>query len=133
MDLNNLKPDLADEGVVMEVVHPDTEEPIDDMTITLMGQDSAAYRKLALKKQQAVLSRLSKGKKAAEFKAEQIEADAIDELVALTVTWTGFDRGKDEIEPTPKNFREIYTDFRWIREQAQEFVANRANFFRKAD
>ena len=133
MDLNNLKPELADEGVVMEVIHPDTEEPIAGMTITLMGQDSAAYRKLALKKQQAVLSRLSKGKKAADFKAEQIEADTIDELVALTVTWSGFERGEDEIAPTPANFREIYTEFRWIREQAQAFVADRANFFRKAD
>jgi hypothetical protein len=135
MDLNSLKPALADEGAVLELVHPNSEEAIPGMTITLMGHDSAAYRKITLKKQQALLSRLSKGKKAIDYKAEQIDPDTVDELVALTVGWTGFEMKDADgilypLEATPDNCRTVYTEWKWIREQAQEFVSNRAHFFR---
>lgn len=130
MDLNKLKPALADEGAVLELLHPDTEEVIPGMTITLMGHDSATYRKITLKKQQAALSRLSKGKKAIDYKAEQIETDTVDELIALTVGWTGFELDGAPLEATPDNCRTVYTEWKWIREQAQDFVSNRAHFFR---
>lgn len=130
MDLNKLKPALADEGAVLELLHPDSEEVIPGMTITLLGHDSAVYRKITLKKQQAALSRLSKGKKAVDYKAEQIETDTVDELALLTVSWSGFELNGEALEPTPENCRTVYTEWKWIREQAQDFVSNRANFFR---
>ena len=37
--------------------------------------------------------------------------------------------GKD-LEPTPENILMVYTEWTWIKDQAQEFVNNRANFFR---
>lgn len=130
MDLNKLKPAKAEEGAVLELVHPDTEEVIPGMTIRLLGYDSSVYRKIALKKQQAALNRISKGKKAMDLKAEQIEEDTIEELVALTVEWTGFEMEGEALPCNPENKRMVYSDWRWIKEQAQEFVANRANFFR---
>lgn len=133
MDLNNLKPVLADEGAVMQVVHPDTEEPIEGMTITLLGQDSNVYEKISLKRSQAALARISKGKKAIDMDAQQVQANMLDDLVALTVDWTGFELDGKPLKPTPENVREVYTGWKFIREQAQEFVADRANFFRKPD
>lgn len=130
MDLNKLKPAKAEEGAMLELVHPDTEEVIPGMTIRLLGYDSSVYRKIALKKQQAALNRISKGKKAMDLKAEQIEEDTIEELVALTVDWTGFEMEGEALPCNPENKRMVYSDWRWIKEQAQEFVANRANFFR---
>lgn len=130
MDLNSLKPVKADKGATLEVLHPETEEPIEGMTITLLGQDSAVYRKLQLTKQQAILNRMAKGKKAAELDAEKLADESIDDLVKLTVKWTGFEVNGEALAATPENFRTVYTEWPWIREQAAEFVANRANFFR---
>ncbi len=130
MDLNKLKPVKADEGSVLELRHPESEEPIAGMTITLLGQDSAIYRKISIAKQQAVLSRMSKGKKALDLDAEKLAEDSIDELVKLTVDWSGFKLDGKDLECNPKNARTVYSEWPWIKEQAQEFVANRANFFR---
>lgn len=130
MDLKNLKPVMADEGALMQVRHPETEEAIEGMTIILLGQDSAVYRKIQLAKQQAALSRISKGKKAVDLDAEKLAEDSIDDLVKLTVDWEGFTLDGKTLEATPENVRMVYSEWNWIKEQAQEFVADRANFFR---
>lgn len=130
MDLNSLKPVKADKGATLAIVHPETEEPIEGMTITLLGQDSAVYRKIQLAKQQAILNRMAKGKKMVDLDAEKLAEDTIDDLVKLTVKWTGFEMNGEDLPCTPENCRMVYSDWPWIREQAQEFVANRANFFR---
>ena len=130
MDLNSLKPVKADKGATLEIMHPETEEPIGGMTITLLGQDSAVYRKIQLAKQQAILNRMAKGKKMVDLDAEKLAEDTIDDLVKLTVKWTGFEIGGEDLPCTPENCRMVYSEWPWIREQAQEFVANRANFFR---
>lgn len=130
MDLNSLKPVKADKGATLEIIHPETEEAIPGMTITLLGQDSAVYRKIQLAKQQAILNRMSKGKKMVDLDAEKLAEDTIDDLVKLTVKWSGFEMGGEDLPATPENVRMVYAEWPWIREQAQEFVANRANFFR---
>lgn len=133
MDLNDLKPVKADEGATLQIVHPETEEPIDGMTIILLGHDSAVYRKMQLAKQQAILNRMAKGKKAAELDAERLNADLIDELTKLTVGWSGFTLEGKELKATPENVKTVYSEWAWIKDQAQEFVSNRANFFRGDD
>lgn len=134
MDLNALKPVKADEGAVLQIVHPETEEPIEGMTITLLGQDSATYRKIQMAKQQAALNRLAKGKRiATDLDAEKLAAEMIDDLAKLTVKWTGFELDGKPLKCDKDNAVTVYTDWPWIREQAQEFVANRANFFRGND
>lgn len=130
MDLNSLKPLMADDGAVLSLVHPETEEVIEGMTITLLGQDSKVYRKIQLAKQQTALNRISKGKKAVDFDAEKLAEDSIDDLVKLTVSWTGFTLDGDKLECTPDNVRKVYGEWVWIKEQVAEFVAERANFFR---
>jgi hypothetical protein len=134
MDLNTLKAVKADEGAVLQIAHPETEEPIDGMTITLLGQDSVMYRKIQMAKQQAALNRLAKGKRAtADLDAEKLAGDMIDDLAKLTVSWTGFELDGKPLKCDKSNAVTVYTDWPWIREQAQEFVANRANFFRGND
>ncbi len=130
MDLNSLKPVMADDGAVLNIAHPETEEVIEGMTITLLGQDSKVYRKIQLAKQQTALNRISKGKKAVDFDAEKLAEDSIDDLVKLTVSWTGFTLDGDKLECTPDNVRKVYSEWVWIKEQVAEFVAERANFFR---
>jgi hypothetical protein len=131
MDIRKMRPAKADEGAVLQLVHPDTQEVIEGVTITLLGQDSKVYRKIHLAKQQAALNRMSKGKRATDLKAEQLQESVIDDLVKLTVAWTGFEDGDEFLECTQENARAIYSDegLNWIKEQAEEFVADRANFF----
>lgn len=132
-DLNSLKPVMADDGAVLNIVHPETEELIEGMSITLLGQDSKVYRKLQMGKQQAALNRMAKGKKAIDLDAEKLSEDSIDDLVKVTTAWTGFALDGKDLEFTPENIRMVYTDWAWIKEQVQEFVGNRANFFRAND
>jgi hypothetical protein len=129
-DLNSLKPVRADDGAVLEVVHPESEEVIPGMTITLLGQDSKVYRKIQLAKQQAALNRIAKGKKAVDLDAEKLAEDSIDDLVQLTTGWSGFTLDGVTLECTPDNVRKVYSEWAWIKEQVQEFVADRSNFFR---
>lgn len=130
MDLNTLKPKLADEGAVMEVRHPETEELIEGMTLTLLGKDSAVYRQLRRKRQNAALARVSKGKKALDTDAEKMEAEGLEDLVALTRGWTGFTLDGVPLEFNAENVRKVFSGWEWLREQAEEFVSSRANFFR---
>ena len=130
MDLNKLKPVMADEGAVLELKDPGTEELIPGMTITLMGQDSGVYKKILLAKQQAVLTRMSKGKKALDMDAAKMAEDGIDDLAKLTLGWEGFELDKKKLEPTQENIRMVYSEWTWIKDQVQEFVADRAHFFR---
>lgn len=129
-DLNSLKPVKADDGAILEVAHPESEEVIPGMTITLLGQDSKVYRKIQLAKQQAALNRIAKGKKAIDLDAEKLAEDSIDDLVQLTTGWTGFTLDGDVLECTPDNVRKVYAEWAWIKEQVQEFVADRSHFFR---
>jgi hypothetical protein len=129
-DLNSLKPVKADDGATLQIVHPESEEVIDGMTITLLGQDSKVYRKIQLAKQQAALNRIAKGKKAIDLDAEKLAEDSIDDLVQLTTGWTGFVLDGSPLECTPENIRTVYGEWAWIKEQVQEFVADRSNFFR---
>ena len=129
-DLNSLKPVMADDGAVLQITHPESEEIIEGMAITLLGQDSKVYRKIQLAKQQAALNRISKGKKAVDFDAEKLAEDSIDDLVKLTVAWEGFTLDSKKLDCTPENVRKVYNEWSWIKEQVSEFVADRANFFR---
>jgi hypothetical protein len=129
MDLNNLKPTRAEEGAVMEVLHPDTEEVIEGMTVTLLGQDSSVFKNLKRRKQNAMLTRMSKGKKAVSMDADTLERDALDEVVALTVDWKGFELDGKKLSFNEENARMVYSEHEWLMQQAQEFVANRSNFF----
>ncbi|AGN30433.1 hypothetical protein SXAG_00152 [Synechococcus phage S-CBS4] len=129
MDLNNLKPTRAEEGAVMEVLHPDTEEVIEGMTVTLLGQDSSVFKNLKRRKQNAMLTRMSKGKKAVSMDADTLERDALDEVVALTVDWKGFELDGKKLPFNDENARMVYSEYEWLMQQAQEFVANRSNFF----
>lgn len=129
-DLNSLKPVKADDGAILQIVHPESEEPIDGMTITLLGQDSKVYRKIQLAKQQAALNRIAKGKRAVDLDAEKLAEDSIDDLVQLTTDWSGFMLDGVTLGCTAENVRKVYGEWAWIKEQVQEFVADRSNFFR---
>ncbi len=123
----------SNSGAVMEVEKPDGTVARDDSgkaiyTITLLGVDSAEYKKAA----NANLNRRLT-KRNMKITAEELEIEGIDTLVAVTKEWSGFKGGDGKPLPcTAANVRSLYRDYPVIREQADKFVNERTNFLVKS-
>ncbi len=112
----------ANEGAKMEVRDaagvPLTKPDGTPITITLLGRDSDTF----VKQENANTNRrLAQGPRL-KLTAEALKAEAIGLLARCTVAW-------DFDEPcTYETATELYTRFPAIKEQADEFIADRANF-----
>lgn len=128
MDLKKLDTvSAANAGAVMQVTHPGTGDDIKGMTITLMGMDSDVYRKEIKKRAEKSLNSRNKREKVDLDEAEKKGAEL---LAKLTLSWTGFEEGKDKLECTPANAQRIFLEYRWLRDQAEQFISERANFLK---
>lgn len=98
------------------------------VTLTLLGPDSDKYRAMTRAQVRKRFSRMSASDAAKDTFAED-EADALEILVACTVDWSGILTTKGEPIPcTPETVRALYSGFPVIRDQADVFMASRANF-----
>jgi hypothetical protein len=114
------------------LVHPVTRQPLRDAEgneayIDHYSGDSEAARK----HQRAVTRRRLAMRGRMKFTPEELEAEAIDSLVALTTGWYLVDLHGSVIDTpfTQENARELY-GLGWLREQVDESVADRGNFLR---
>ena len=123
----------ADEGSWMQVEHPITRAPIEGCRILLRGEDSPTAKAHARRVIDQRLRARSKSRKPVEITSAELENDAVAHLVVLTAAWEGvaFD-DTGEAPCTPENALRAYTEFPFLREQAQEFTEDRANYFRGA-
>jgi len=117
----------------MTIIHPFTNQPLRDADgkeawIAVLSSDSEA----AVKHQRAVTNRRLAMRNRNKVTAEEIDAEAIDLLAALTKGWRLLDLEGNplEIEFTEANARELYgaPAFTWLREQVSIFAAERSNF-----
>jgi hypothetical protein len=135
MDLSNL--DLqpsADQGSDLHLEHPVTGEKLyfgeaDDrkpMTIRLVGRDSKRFRR----KEAEILNR-TMAKQSRKASVESSEENGIELLAACTIGWSGIAFGGEEVAFSEKAAAELYAKpgYKWIREQVDRFIAERANFF----
>ena len=128
MDLSNLMADVS--GSVMTLRHPATDEVISDdkgkpMTITLVGTDSDQHRK-EVERRFSELQR-NKGRKAQSVDLDDAEQKAVELLTCCTVDCHIVFDGK---AVALADIGKIYAEpkLRWLREQAEACVADRANF-----
>lgn len=132
----------ADQGAVLKVLHPENQAPFEGaggelVTLTLLGKDSDEWVRAERKSKQALREGLMRRQKYSAAGEDHSEALA---LAAVTKGWTGIPLawlepgGKDESPApfTPENAGKLYANrgVRWIREQADEFIADRANFLK---
>ncbi|MBF0394893.1 MAG: hypothetical protein HQL38_19630 [Alphaproteobacteria bacterium] len=120
---------VANSGAVMTLLHPATRQPLagDDgnpITITLAGQDSEAWRKA----QRAVSNRRLAARGKSKLTAEDLEAESLAMLAQCTLGWTGVALDGKPLDCTQANARQLYERLPWVREQADDFVADRANY-----
>lgn len=125
-DLATLKQSQMDFAAV-EITNPATGEPT-GIKITLAGPDSDAYRKIAMKVQNEQLQYAMKNR--GKTTAERLAANALETLIGATVSWEGLAEDGKELECTPENVRRVYTEFPFIKEQVDEFLGDRRNFFK---
>ncbi len=135
MDLSTLDTTAVSEiGAKMEVQHPGTgavvmQEDNKPVTITLAGQDSDLYRKADRRITDKRLKN-SAGARRTVLTSEGIEADNLERLVACTIAWDGLTFEGSTPDCTPENARALYKKLFWLREQAEAFIAERANFLK---
>ena len=116
----------AEEGAVMQVKNPLTGEAL-GATITLIGTDSKAFRDLAKQRATAALKRT---------KEEQENYDSDDEMSVMlskcTLAWLGVEEGVEAVEFSQENALMMYRKYRWLRDQVDQFIGDRANFLPSA-
>ena len=116
----------AEEGAVMQVKNPLTGEAL-GATITLIGTDSKAFRDLAKQRATAALKRT---------KEELENYDSDDEMSLMlskcTLAWSGVEEGVEAVEFSQENALMMYRKYRWLRDQVDQFIGDRANFLPSA-
>jgi len=129
MDLSKLNVvELANEGAVLELLHPSTGEVLTDekkeskvFFLRLLGSDSDTYRNAIKRRFES--NNKNKNKKldldAAQRKAAELLAKCTVDCYML-----------EDDKPVECNLSEmtrVYLKYPWIREQAEEFMADRSN------
>lgn len=117
----------------MIIVHPVSRQPLRDLEgreafIELYSSDSEVARNHIRAVSRRRLALRGRGK----VTPEELEAEQVELLAVLTNSWylLGLDGEVIGVDFTTENARELYSDpsVAWLREQVDEFAADRANF-----
>lgn len=122
------------------LTHFKTGEPLThsngtEVVINLFGMDSEAYQRSDRRSRQA--SRDAAFKRKGGLKPAEEDDLVIEMLVECTAGWQGIPAGwvdgspnAEPIEFNRANCRRLYENrkFKWVREQVNDFISDRANF-----
>lgn len=113
----------AEMGAEVILRHPGTDEPL-DIKFKVVGKDSKrVYNALRVVGNRRLNSNTRET-------LDKIEADGIALLVACTVGWENLQEDGEDVPFTPEAAQRIYKEYKWIREQVDAFVQDRANFLK---
>lgn len=123
----------ADAGADMEVRHPTTGEVLRHadgrpFLITVFGRDSEKF--IQLVRSQGDRRIASQMRSKAPIPMAVLEKDEIELLVSLTMKWDIILSGQS-VKSEANEYRRVYTKYRWLKEQVDEFVGNRGNFSKR--
>lgn len=117
----------------MPLVHPNTRQPLrtkdgEEAFIEIYSADSEAARKHNRSIQRRRLNMRGRGR----ITPEELEAEGVELLAALTTGWrlVTLEGVELNVPYSQENARELYgaSSLAWIREQVDEFAADRGNF-----
>jgi hypothetical protein len=94
-----------------------TNEDGTDMTITLHGPYSSKYKAISHAQQNRRLQKAQRTGGKLNLTAQEIEASALDLLVKSVERWN-ITLGGSNPECTEVKVKEVFTEYPWIREQA---------------
>lgn len=133
MDLSKFDlTDTANTGAAMHVEHPATGEKLytesdEPVTITLLGIDSD---KMKARQHELTNAVLKKGFRAKMPSAEKHDDERITTLALATVSWANIELDGKPLDCTSENARKLYARLPWLADQADAFIADRANFLK---
>lgn len=122
MKLTALLPNVAK----MELTHPTLGAT--GITLSLIGQDTKVFRDKA-----KIIAKSMVGKTSKDIDIDVMERQNLELAASCIVGWTGIqDDDGNELPYSPDKAFELMTDpgLRFLREQVEEFIAERKNFFR---
>lgn len=136
MDLSNISKSVdTDQGAFLHLEHPATGEklyadkdeqgnPIKPIGMYLVGMDSKVYRR-----KQAEIANRALAKKRKQVTYEQFDENGTELLAACVVSFQNMVVDEEVMEDPKKQAHPLFLNHRWIREQADEFIGDRRNFF----
>lgn len=123
----------ANRGAKLEIKAPDGSMLMQadgktPVTITLLGMDSDKFTE---RKNATINKRIQQGARL-KITAQSAQDDGNRTLAACTVAWDGIVLDGETLECTFDNAVKLYSDkrFPWLREQVDEFIAERENFLK---
>lgn len=115
----------ADQGAKCVLKDPVTGEDT-PAHLLLAGSDSAIYRQAQHRVANTRINRKSRDR----ITVEDIESEQIAILVDCTLGWGGMVLKGVEMQFDRASVKLIYEKFPSVREQAEQFIADRANYLR---
>lgn len=116
----------AELGFSVELLHPKTGAPT-GARVTVRGADSDIYEEKFRELQRQRLGTLAR-QRSARLDPDQIEADSIVLLAAVTAGWDGIEENGAAVQFNEAAAQALYRRFPWIREQVDAAVHERGNF-----
>jgi len=131
-DIDDIK--IEKEGTDMQILHPATGEPLWEertdeetgkvssipVTLQLVGQDSDIYKKISNR-----ITNKRVKMKAGRLTAERMDSDTAEIIEGCTVGWSS---NLVLSGAAPANAKEIYQGRKWLRDQAEQHIHDRANY-----
>ena len=136
MDLSRFNVEkMAERGADMELLDPVDDQLLDEkgkpVTIKLLGTDSKAWRNHNRDVQRKRISQMVTRKKK-NIDYTSTDEEVCEMLSICTIGWHAVGDDKGDIEFSVEAAYELYLNNLWIREQVNEFIGDRANFFKSA-
>lgn len=136
MDLNNY--DTSKTSKTGSDLH--LKDPIDDVylydeegnspvVITVLGIDSKVFSE---KKRESTIAKTAKMRRGKSFDLIPTDEETCDILASCTLGWSGIKKGGEYVEFSLDAAYQLYIDYPWIRDQVNEFVGDRSNFFTRS-
>lgn len=130
----------SDAGADIELLHPTSGEAT-GVFVTILGKHSTTFRDIVRERVNHRVKKESyaarRGKPLDPRTAEQVEAEAIDLIVACTVGWHTGDKAAQSIpfngEELPfnhANAKRVFTERLWVREQIDNAIGDLENFIK---
>ena len=124
IDLSTLDVSVnANKGAVLSLKHPTKNTEL-GITITLVGEDSGLHRRAVAN----IANRRAKNGFRKNATLEEIQADNISVLASCTIGWNDIQVDGEDWSCSYDKAVALYTRFAWIREQVEQFIADRANY-----
>lgn len=109
----------ANQGVELELEHPKTGEPM-GIFITVAGRDSKVWRR--------AIGDIADRNKSRTRTPDMVYREDIELTARCTLGWRNMVVDGQPLDFSFANAKAIYERFAWIKEQADNFKDNRANF-----